>query len=60
MSGEQFVAVMGAGFAAFVVWLVAQIINRERWAIPIAVGSGICVLLVAAIFADMMWTMRGL
>jgi hypothetical protein len=59
MSGEQFVAVMGIGFAAFVVWLVVQISNRERWAIPIAVGTGVCVLLIVAIFAYIISTSIG-
>jgi len=58
MSGEQFLTVLGVGFGAFIVWLIAQIINRERWAIPVAVGIGVCVLLIVAIFAHIIWTMR--
>jgi hypothetical protein len=58
MTGEQFVAVMGIGFAAFAVWLVVQIVNRERWAIPIAVGLVVCILIIVATIFVHIWTMR--
>ena len=50
MSGEEFIAVLGVGFAAFLVWLAVQIVNRERWAISIAVAIGAAALVILAIF----------
>jgi len=50
MSGELFVVVLATGFAAFIVHLIVQIVNQQRWAIPIAVGIGVGVLVIAAIF----------
>ena len=51
MSGEQFLAVLIASFAAFCVWLVVRIFNRDRQAIWIAAGSAVPALVIFVIFA---------
>jgi len=59
MSGEQFIVALSVGFAAFVVWLIVQIINRERWAIPVAAGLAVAVIVILAVFAHLIWTSKG-
>jgi hypothetical protein len=59
MSGEHFVIALFVVFAAFGVWLVVQIINRERWAIPIAVGLAAAVSVIAAVLGSAIWMSRG-
>ena len=59
MSGELFVIALLLVFAALIAWLAVQIVNRERWAVPIAVGLAAAVSVIVAVLASVVWMSQG-
>jgi hypothetical protein len=59
MNGEAFIAVLAIGFAAFIIFLVVQIVNGNRQSIWILAVIAAIVLLLVASFAFMVYSARG-